>query len=246
MDMPQVLSYGGGKQTVALCLLVERGILPRPDYIMAADTGREVQTTWHYLDEHIRPRMAALGLPVIIAGHDLASVDTHGHNGDLLLPVWTDTGRLSTYCSTEWKARVIQRKLREMGLTTATNWIGFSWDERKRVKGDDRGPWFRSYPLLDLMLTRADCEAIITSAGLPLPHKSRCFICPHQDDHEWAEVKANPDEWAQAVALDDELHDADERGGVYLHHSRVPLRDAELTERQPADGRQCGLGLCFL
>lgn len=244
--MTDVLNYGGGRQTVAMCLLVERDILPRPDYIIAADTGREVATTWAYLDQHIRPRMTALGLDVIIASHDLATVDLYGQNDDLLIPVWTQTGRFPTYCSSEWKARVVQRKLRELGVTSATSWIGFSFDERKRVKGGDRAPWLRSYPLLDLMLTRSDCEQIILSAGLPLPHKSRCFICPHQTDDEWAEVKTNSDEWARAVALDDELRDADERGGVYLHHSRRPLAEADLIEKRGAPGRQCGLGLCFV
>lgn len=44
----QVLSYGGGVQTVAMVALVLQGRLPRPDMIVIADTSREKQSTWDY------------------------------------------------------------------------------------------------------------------------------------------------------------------------------------------------------
>lgn len=206
-----ILNYGGGTQTAAMCILVAQGHLPRPDHIIAADTGREMPTTWDYLDTHIRPLLAPLGLAVHVAGHDLATVDTHGHNGDLLVPAYTSTGKLPTFCSTEWKARVVARYARRaLGVEgEIVNWIGFSMDERRRVKGEDG----RRYPLLDLMLSAADCRLIIERAGLPSPHKSRCWMCPHQHNAEWREVRADPVLWAQAVALDTELRDLDDRGG---------------------------------
>lgn len=37
----EILNYGGGRQTVAMCILIKRGVLPRPDHIIIADTGRE-------------------------------------------------------------------------------------------------------------------------------------------------------------------------------------------------------------
>jgi hypothetical protein len=246
--MTQILNYGGGRQTIAMCALVATGRMPRPDYAIAADTGREVATTWQYAREHAVPLLARVGLDLHIAPHDLATVDLYGKNGDLLVPVFTETGKLPTYCSTEWKARVVARYARTvLGVTgPITNWIGFSFDERQRVKGEDG----RRYPLLDLMLTRADCERIITEAGLPLPRKSRCKMCPHQGNDEWLEIYDQPAEWAEAVAVDEELRDADERGGVYLHQSRRPLRDltrADLDRAQPKEpSRQCGLGLCFV
>jgi hypothetical protein len=243
--MPEILNYGGGKQTAAMCVLVARGLLPRPDAIIAADTGREMPTTWQYLDEHIRPMLDAIGLQVHVAPHNLATVDTHAHNGDLLLPVFTKTGKMQTYCSTEWKARVVNRYARRvLGLEGAiVNWIGFSIDERKRVKGEDG----RRFPLIDLMLSRADCERIISDAGLPLPHKSRCWMCPHQTNAEWREVKSDPALWAQAVALDNEIRDTDERGGVWLHRSLIPLEQAPIEGESGRDvGQQCGLGLCFV
>lgn len=240
-----ILNYGGGTQTAAMCVLVIQGHLPRPDYIIAADTGREMPTTWAYLDRHIRPLLAPLGLEVHRAGHEYATVDTHGHNGDLLLPAFTQTGKLPTYCSTEWKARVVARYARRaLGVEgEIVNWIGFSYDERRRVKGEQG----RAYPLLNLMLSKADCELLIERAGLPLPHKSRCYMCPHQRNAEWREVRSDPALWAQAVALEAEIHDADDRGGVYLHRSLLPLAQAPIDEEdRPEIGRQCALGMCFV
>jgi len=230
-----------------MCVLVERGVLPHPDLIVMADTGREMPTTFQYLDAHIRPRMAALGIEVHIAGHDLATVDLYGKNGDLLVPVFTATGKLSSYCSGEWKKRVIQRYLRGLGITSATSWIGFSVDERQRMMKPETGPWQVSYPLIEHGLTRANCRLAVEGCGLPLPKKSRCYMCPHQTDAEWAEVKADPDLWRLAVETDTEVRENDERGGVYLHRSLIPLDDVTLApDDETQTGRQCQLGMCFV
>lgn len=241
----EILSYGGGKQTVAMCVLVAQGKLPKPDYVIAADTGREMPTTWEYVDTYMRPLLATVGLDLHVAPHDLATVDTYGKNGDLLVPAYTDTGKLPTFCSNEWKQRVVHRYARQvLGCgTDMVNWIGFSLDELKRVKGEDG----RRYPLIDLMLTRADCEHIIEAAGLPLPHKSRCWMCPHQGNAEWREVRERPELWRQAVELDQEIRDNDERGGVFLHIQRVPLAAANIdADDRKEPSRQCAFGLCFV
>ena len=243
--MTEILSYGGGVQTCAMCVLVSQGKLPRPDYVIAADTGREMPSTWEYADTYMRPLLASVGLELHIAPHELATVDVYSGNGDLLVPVYTPTGKLPTYCSNEWKQRVVHRYARQV-LGTGTdlvNWIGFSLDEVGRVKGEEG----RRFPLIDLMLTGADCQAIILAAGLPLPRKSRCWMCPHQHNAEWREVRADAELWQQAIELDAEIRENDERGGVYLHPQRVPLADANIDaddRREP--NRQCAFGLCFV
>jgi 3'-phosphoadenosine 5'-phosphosulfate sulfotransferase (PAPS reductase)/FAD synthetase len=248
--MIAVLSYGGGVQSVAMVLLVLAGKLPRPDYCVSADTSREMPTTWEYLQTHIAPRFAAAGMTMHIADHRRAAVDLYGLNGDLLIPAYTATAKLPTYCSTEWKARPVARLVAELSgrpQAEQIHWIGFSLDERRRIKTRDQS---RRYPLIDLMMTRTDCERLIAEAGLPLPNKSRCWMCPHQNAHEWREVLSDPTLREQAAQLDAEIRDNDARGGVYLHASRQPLADldpATLTDagRRGAD-RQCGLGLCFV
>lgn len=240
----EILSYGGGVQTIAMCVLVATGKLPRPNYVIAADTGREMPSTWEYANTYARPLLAAVGLDLHIAPHDLATVDLYGKNGDLLMPLYTKTGKLSTFCSGEWKARVVERYARTiLGIPSYTAWIDFSLDERRRVKGKEG----KRFPLIDLNLTRTDCEAIIASAGLPIPPKSRCYMCPHQHNAEWREVRAVPELWAAALSVDEEMREADDRGAVYLHADRVPLGEADIDSPDRGEpNRQCGMGLCYV
>lgn len=244
--MINILSYGGGRQTVAMLVLVAKGVLPRPDRIVTADTSREVGTTWSYLNEHVQPFLANYGMAVEVAPHSLATVDVYAHNGDLLLPAYTESGKLPTYCSNEWKGRVVQRYLRAEGITKAMQWIGFAFDERKRWnKEETAGPWQQRFPLVELMIRTVDCPAIIRSAGLPVPFKSRCWNCPHQTNEEWRELP--PDEFEKACLLDEEVRENDTHGGVWLHESRVPLRVADLSAPdRKTPSRQCGFGNCFV
>jgi hypothetical protein len=224
----KVLSYGGGRQTVAYCVLIAQGKAPRPGKIVIADTGRENTSTWDYLAEVTTPLLASVGMKVEVAPRSLAKVDLYGHNGVLLLPVYTQHGKLSAFCSNEWKARVVARYLRGLGIPEHISLIGFALDERKRIKSTEG----REYPLVDLMLTKADCIRIILDAGLPLPPPSSCWMCPNKANEEWRYERDNhPEDFEQACVLDEEIRQEDiEAGGtgVWLHHSRVPLREADL------------------
>ena len=108
----QILSYGGGWQTVAMIVLVLRGILPRPDHIVIADTSREKSSTWDYLEDMVQPALERAGLRVAIASHDLATVDLYSGNGDLLIPVYTETGKLPTFCSSDF---LLMKKAESIG-----------------------------------------------------------------------------------------------------------------------------------
>jgi hypothetical protein len=249
--MIEYLAYGGGQATVAACVLIVREILPRPDRIIAADTGRENPSTWEYLEIHIRPLVRSIGLDVEIAPHGLATVDLYGHNGDLLLPVYTATGKLSAFCSNEWKTYVCQRHLRNQGVEGALSWIGFTVDESTRIKARDKSPkWPTRYPLAELCLSKANCVEIIERYGLPVPPPSSCFMCPHKRNAEWRMIRDRyPDAFAEACRLDAEIREEDlARGnsGVWLHRSRVPLKEADLDASDPKDGKQCTFGVCFV
>jgi hypothetical protein len=244
----QVCSYGGGIQSVAMTVLILQGRLPRPDKIIIADTGREKSSTWDYLAEVVQPALEPLGLQVEIASHELATVDLHSGNGDLLIPVYTATGNLPTFCSTEWKERVVKRHLRAAAAESVECWIGYSMDEADRAHRTEDLQWYaRRYPLLELGLTRADCKVIIKEHGWPLPLKSACWMCPNQDDEGWQEMKQySPADFAKAVELEKEIQEWD--GEIWLHESRKSIAEVEFQpgrKRAKSGKYQCSFG-CFV
>lgn len=246
----QVLNYGGGSQTVTLCVLICEGVLPRPDRIVMANTAREVKSTFDYLEEHVRPYLQRHGMEVEIASHELATVDLYSHLGTILLPVFTAEGKMSSWCSGEWKTSVVRRHLRAAGITSATQWIGYAYDEKRRWFGKslEDGPWRLRFPLVEHGIVKADCGVIIKKAGLPPVNKSRCWMCPNQPNEEWRQLKRDsPDEFEQACILDETIREDDEEGAFFLHQSRVPLREADLDAKDRKEpNRQCTLGTCFV
>jgi len=253
-----VLNYGGGRQTVAMCVLIAKGVIPKPDRIVIADTSRENPSTWEYLEQHVQPMLDEHGLAVEIASHELATVDIYAKNGDLLLPVFTKTGKLQTYCSNEWKRRVVDRHLRAAGVTEGEHWIGFAFDERKRWNRKDKdgqpfhgrqcGKWLQICPLVDLMVNTASCAKIVKDAGLPPAPHSSCWMCPHKRNAEWRDIRDNyPEQWEAAKQMDAELREWDDKGGTWLHRSLVPLGEADIdTDESAATVQQCTLGSCFV
>jgi len=249
--MTTVLNYGGGRQTVAICVLIARGVLPRPDVIVMADTSRENPSTWEYLEQHVKPFLAQHGLVVEVASHSLATVDLYDNHGLTLMPVYTPTGKTRAYCSNEWKRRVIDRYLRSKEIRSGTRWIGFGFDERKRwtgMHGNTEGKWTTICPLVDLMINTATCLKIIESAGLPQPHHSACWMCPHKRNAEWRHIRDNyPEHWQKAIAMDVEVRESDEQNAVFLHHDRVPLSEANIdVDESKGKIQQCTLGVCFV
>lgn len=229
-----VFSYGGGRQSVCIILLCKNGALPWPDHIVMADTGRENGSTWRYHEEHIAPILKAANRPLQIADQSYAKVGIHAHNGQLLLPVYSEPrGKYSAYCSNEWKRRVRDRYLSEKGIRPTELWLGLGFEEERRwrrVHGTYQGRTLVQCPLVNLELTTAQALRILSRSQLPTPPHSSCYFCPNKSDHEWLALRdTDPYQFEQACKLDEEIRTEsieDERGPVYLHHSRVPLRDA--------------------
>jgi hypothetical protein len=248
-------SYGGGTQSIAIAVLVARGDLPTPECVVIADTGREATETWEYLDAHVRPLLASVGVEVEIAPHSLATTTgLYAINGDLLLPMFTAAGgKLPTLCSNEWKKRVVGRYLRAKGYgpkKPVTTWIGMSIDEVERAKPSGVKWQEYAWPLLfDVPMRRDECRQLVRDAGLPDPPKSSCYMCPHRQNHQWRHIRDNyPEDWGRAIAIDRLAREKDERGGVYVHRSRVPLEEADIDTdtKEPSFFDGCDSGFCFV
>ena len=253
-----VWSYGGGTQSVAIAVLVAQGKLPKPDWIGIADTGRESSETWEYTDRWVRPMLRRVGLEIEVAAHSLATVDLYSLKGELLIPAFTATGAFDTFCSTEWKKRVVQRRLRQLGYGPANpvvTWIGISLDEIGRCKPSGVDWQLYDWPLVmtNPAQYRSHCYQIVEAAGLPRPPKSSCWMCPYRKNEQWAHQRDNyPQDHELACELNEEIRAKDRSGEVWLHRSRVPLRTADLTvPDQPisplfGEVEGCDSGMCWV
>lgn len=253
-----VWSYGGGTQSIAIALLVASGKLPRPDMVVMADTVREMTETWEYTEQHIQPLLASVGLAIEIASHDLSKVDLYGgKTGEtLLIPAFTQDGKLSNFCSHEWKMYVVRRYIRAKGVKECINWLGISTDEVERLHPSDKKWCETQWPLCgmpvsagyNVMMSRNDCKQLIESAGLPTPPKSSCWMCPHRRNSQWQRLKMfYPQDFQKAVQLDKEIRAKDKMGGVWLHDSRKPLDEIDFeTEEKNQPELGCDSGYCFV
>jgi hypothetical protein len=251
MSRVQLWSSGGGVQSSAIAALIIQGKLPKPDIAAIVDTEREASQVWDFMDEHIKPVLEKVGVELVrIQKSEYATVDLYGRKGeDLLIPVHYDEtengtpGKLPTFCSNEWKQRVIRRYANEQYDNSEFDiWLGFSTDETRRCRWPD-GKWQHKFPLIDLKLTRNDCISLVENMGWGTPPRSSCWMCPNRSPKEWLDLKQNyPVDFRAAVAFEKEIQKKDP--DYFLHTSCKPLAEVDLNEEQ-GDMFTCNSGYCF-
>lgn len=247
-----LLSLGAGVQSTTLALMAADGTLPGLDAAIFADTGWEPRRVYDHLAK-LRTVLADAGIPLHIVSngnlradsldpqHRYASVPYFVRNPD-----GTD-GMGRRQCTSEYKLAPINRKVRELlGAAppdfrrvpkgqVAEQWIGFSTDEIHRVSDKDGVSYItKRYPLLDLGMSRKDCERWLKARGWGETAKSACVGCPYHGNAQWRDLRDNhPEEWADAVAFDEAIRKGGARGlplngTAYLHRSRLPLAIAPI------------------
>lgn len=215
-------------------------ITPMPDAAIFADTGWEPAHVMRWLD-WLETR---LPFPVYRVMHReglRAALLTSGEHRMAAVPFFMSNGGMGMrQCSYEYKIQPIHRKARELlgykqgqriPPDTVTMWIGISTDEALRQK-PSRNRWITHlWPLIERRMTRGHCMEWLHSNGYPEPPKSACLGCPYHSDAQWLEIKANPTEWADTVAMDQHIRTT-WRGQFerFMHRSLLPLDIAPLND----------------
>lgn len=152
-------------------------------------------------------------------------------------------------CTNRYKLQPIKHKVRELlgvskkariPLGVLEMWIGISLDEAQRMSWT-RDKWLgKRYPLVERMMTRNDCIIWLHENynGLSVA-KSSCVGCPYHSKAEWQEVYQEPEEWAEALLVDETIRHGNKTVSAYtqyLHSSYKPLRDIDF--RTPEDKGQ--------
>ncbi|WP_423487919.1 hypothetical protein [Mycobacteroides sp. PCS013] len=241
----RVLSLGAGVQSTVLALMACDGTLPGLDAAVFADTGWEPPAVYEQVDR-LAVELARVGIPLhrVSSGNLRADTLNPAHRF-VSVPYFTRNadggdGMGRRQCTSEYKLKPIKVKVRELLRyphptpvprdVYAEQWIGFSTDEIHRVRDrlDVNYSWPR-YPLLELGMSRKDCQRWLERAGWGHTAKSACIGCPFHGNAQWRELRDNhPEQWADAVDFDRRIRKGGASaspldGEAFLHRSRVPL-----------------------
>ncbi|MGY2019883.1 hypothetical protein [Nocardia gipuzkoensis] len=149
-------------------------------------------------------------------------------------------------CTYEYKIRPINRAVRMLlgaraprylrvpSGRVAELWIGFSTDELYRVNDrPDNRYTVKRFPLLELRMSRKDCERWLKVLGWGHTVKSACIGCPFHGNAYWRDMRDHrPAEWADACDFDKRIRNGGGsqslNGQAFLHSSRLPLAVAPI------------------
>lgn len=208
---------------IALCLLKE---LPWPDFIIFSDTGAEWPHTYKYLNY-----LEEKGIRMIyLTGGTKFMTLVDFCRQKKIIP-----SRINRWCTDHFKRILIHYFARSLN-EDLEHWISFDAGETKRMEGR-RKRGFR-FPLFELGINRIGCKKIIRKAGLGVPKKSGCFICPFQRKSQWIELKKNhPDLWKIAVDLEKEQVKYHSKHKTYIKNMMIEkfVSNLDAQEELPFD-----------
>ena len=243
--MLRVLSLGAGVQSTTMALMAAHGeIGPMPDCAIFADTQDEPPEVYDHLAWLSSGNVLPFPIHRVTAGR--LSDALRAGDDEARIPCFVGGGGISKrQCTRNYKLTIIKRRTRELlgvgprgyiAPASVEMWVGISADEAIRKKPSGRRYITNRHPLIEppRLMKRDDCKAWLRINGYPEPPKSACEYCPFQGNMGWRHRQADPESWARVTALDRWLREPPQVirffGDLYLHHSRMPLEQADLTE----------------
>lgn len=228
--------------------MIELGEIPPIDLAIFSDPKAERGATYEYL-KWLRPRVNFPIEEVCWLDGLTANIERSVAGGRFAgAPFFAKTpngaGPLRRQCTREFKIQPIQRRIREIvGLergkpgprdqVLVEQVFGISLEEAALRCRMSRVGWIRNdYPLVDLRMTRYDCELWLQRNGYPVPPRSACVYCPYKSNREWRELRDNdPAGWAEACRVDALIRSSvrGARDPLYVHRSLVPLPEVDLS-----------------
>lgn len=230
----RVFSNGGGKQSTAALVLSAQGRIDFPTHVFAnVGDDSENPATLAYIRDYTIPYALQHNIAWVMVqratnGNETLYARTLREEKSIGIPVRMKNGAPGhRSCTIEYKRKTIHKYL---GEGTHVIGLGISLDEFHRMRSDSGfDNVTNEYPLIDLRLTRKDCEGIIREAGLPIPPKSSCWFCPYHKLSEWQALKRNdPKLFKRAVEFENTINTKREalgRDAVYLTAKGRPLSE---------------------
>ena len=242
----RVLSLGGGLDSFALLLLaLQRG--EHIDLVVFADVRDpagedpgEWPGTYQHLREVVMPLCQREGIPFVWLDSSLVPLRPSREypEGHRSLFAYYQTkgmmfGRISRVCTMAAKVDRIKTYVRAQRPAGAPveMWVGFEAGEESRAQRDPHAAgqdksWVTRFPLIEAGLCRCACEALVRTAGYPVPRKSACVFCPFATRGDFQRLaQVQPETFAAVVALEEAARPT--RRGIKLRFlGELPLAQA--------------------
>ena len=284
MKQYNVISFGAGMQSTAMFRMACLGLIePKPDFAVFADTGWERDGTYENL-KACQDFGEAHGIPIHVVSRGDIRMSMEEQNfanlpffmntqriierddgAEIIYPKKATPTMLRRQCTNQYKLLPMRRFLREKTGCNFKNpliqWIGISIDEALRQKQPREKYLEARYPLIQMRMSRKDCEKWLKDNEFVVPVRSSCVGCPYHSEVEWNDL--TPDEFEQACLFDEKMRDIgmthkdknkryiDDK--VYLHRSLRPLRERPFDKSNPLQldlfetkDTTCDEGGCFL
>lgn len=204
--MKNYLSFGAGVNSVAAYFL--GGF----DEAVFCDTGCEYPETYEFLDKFIGKYKLT-----VVAPKD-GNLYDYSWKYKMVPATWP------RWCTVRFKIKPFASYVSKPSFKQ----LAFSTDESHRAKISVDEDIEHRFPLLENEITREGCKDIIRQAGLPVPHRSKCWFCPFQTIEEWKELRMNhPDLFCKAEQLEArnrEYRISKGKKPLYLYGNAKPLR----------------------
>jgi len=207
-----IISYGAGVGSTALVvLMVQDGWRGE---VVHADTGCEWPETVAYRTV-MNDWLAQYGLSVKVLGSEWRK-DKRALDKTLYEFCWECN--MLPLVSKRWCTRVFKIEAMTNYADSRPQALGISIDERHRAYNPKH-----LYPLVDREITRnpsnmrpgPSCIEIIQDVGLPIPMRSKCWLCPFQAERGWHRLwRDHRDLYEKASALEQHVqeHKAKKKG----------------------------------
>lgn len=234
------IALGGGVQSSYLLWLanVEHWDVQAAIF---ADTGYETPETYAWLQRISQE--SSISVAIAREPRDLLGLMMEDKKLPLPAFVRKPSGAISKIrrdCTRDWKIRPLAREYkRQMGLPRRARFkgheavvlLGISSDEAHRRKPSGYHWQKLEYPLVERGISRKQCKEELPWGT---PPRSACWFCPHASDKRWRDIRdRSPKEWKRAIALDQHIRTAHERGvfslenAAYLHSACIPLEEVK-------------------
>lgn len=207
------------------------------------------------------------GVPLVILDSPLYTdfMENFGERRTISIPWWTikedgHKSKMPRNCTIDYKVELISKyvrwellgykkgqRLREEDKKAHEMHMGFSAEEARRCKENPNPMFVNKFPLVEMVLTRADNYAYIKDVWGLETRASACAFCPFHKNYFFKFLRENePEQYAQVVGVDELLRDKKPKppmdSDLFISRSRKRLMD--LTDEDCNDAEcfeYCGM-----